>query len=142
MNIGDIFFAYAQAFEKTYKDDNWSRLKSFFAADAVYLTGDGNEIRGRDGIFEYLRNDLNAFDRRFEIRRAELISRPVVTNETVTIRWKASYQMADVPEVVLSGSEVATFEKNVISKLEDTPDDGVAETLQEWLAEHGGRLSD
>ncbi|HME70466.1 MAG TPA: hypothetical protein VKM54_11450, partial [Myxococcota bacterium] len=30
------FVEYAQAFEKTYVDDDWTRLEPYFAPDAVY----------------------------------------------------------------------------------------------------------
>ena len=41
-----MYLAYAQAFEETYEDGDWSRLDQYFIADAVYLPGDGKEIRG------------------------------------------------------------------------------------------------
>jgi hypothetical protein len=142
MNIAEIFFAYAQAFEKTFMDDDWSRLEQFFTANAVYLPGDGKEIRGRRHLLDHLRSSLDTFDRRFDSRRVELTSQPVVTSSQVTIQWKATYEKTGLPEVVLSGSEEATFEGSAISRLEDSLDDGVAESLQNWSRRYGERLVD
>ena len=142
MSIAETFFAYAQAFEATFEDDDWSRLEDFFSADAVYLPGDGKEIRGRQDVLDHLKNSVDTFDRLFDLRRVELISQPVVTNSQVTIQWKATYEKRGLPDLVLIGSEVATFDEKVISRLEDSLNDGVAEGLQNWTGDYGDRLSE
>lgn len=141
MGIAETFFAYAQAFEATFEDDDWSRLKDFFSADAVYLAGEGEEIRGRQDVLNYLKNSVDTFDRLFDQRRVELVSQPVVSNSQVTIQWKATYKKKGLPDLVLIGSEVATIDENVISRLEDSLNDGVAEALQNWSGDFGDRLS-
>ncbi len=140
MGIAEKFFAYAQAFEKTFEDDDWSRLEPFFTPNAVYLPGDGKEICGRDNLLAHLKQSLDTFDRRFDSRSVELISQPVVTSSQVIIKWKATYEKNGLPGIVLSGSEEATFAGNAISRIEDSLDDGVVETLQNWISEHGDGL--
>ena len=48
------FFAYAQDFEQTFFDDDWSRLAGYFEPDAVYEVRNvpfACRIEGRDAIF-------------------------------------------------------------------------------------------
>ena len=73
MNNAQLFLAYAQAFEETYVDDDWTRLEQFFSPDAAYLPGDGKGICGRDQFFNYLKNNLDTFDRLFDNREVELV---------------------------------------------------------------------
>jgi hypothetical protein len=140
MSIAETFAAYVMAFEKTFVDDDWSRLEPFFTIDAVYHTGDGTVISGRAQVFAHLKESLDTFDRLFDSRRVQLTAEPVVTADQVTIQWLASYTKTGIPEVTVTGSEVATFLGNAISRLEDALDDGVAETFEAWTREHGARL--
>lgn len=140
MSIAKVFFDYAQAFERVFEDDDWSRMGEFFTRDAVYLPGDGREIRGRENVFSHLKQSLDSFDRRFDLRRVDLVSEPVVSEGRVEIQWRAAYEKKGVPDIVLRGSETATFEGNAISRLEDSLDEGVAETLRAWIGEHGDDL--
>jgi limonene-1,2-epoxide hydrolase len=141
MSIAETFFEYAQAFEKTFKDDDWSRLERYFTPDAIYLPGNGQEMRGRENVLAYLKQSLDTFDRRFDSRRVSLLADPVVTSSQVTIQWQAAYEKQGMPDVVLTGVEEATFEGDAISRLEDTLDDGVAEALETWTSEHGDSLA-
>ena len=140
MSIAKIFSEYAQAFERVYENDDWSKLDEFFAPDAVYLPGDGKEVRGRDNILAHLKQSLDSFDRRFDLRRVDLVSEPVVTANQVTIQWRAAYEKRGLPDIVLCGSEEATFEGNAISRLEDSLVDGVEENLQAWIDQYGDTL--
>jgi len=142
MSIADTFAAYVVAFEQTFADDDWSRLEPFFTAGAVYHTGDGKEVSGREQVFAFLKGSLDTFDRLFDSRRVELTAAPVATADQVTIQWLARYTKAGIPEVTITGSEVATFDGNAISRLEDTLDDGVAETFEAWTRQHGARLGE
>jgi hypothetical protein len=140
MSIAKVFFDYVEAFERVVHDDDWSKLEEYFAPDAVYLTGDGGEYRGRDAIFAHMKESLDTFDRRFETRRGELVSDPVVAGSRVTIHWKVQYTKEGLPDLVLIGTEVATFVDEVIVQLEDTMDEGIAETAQAWIENHGGTI--
>ena len=140
MSIAKIFFDYVKAFEKVFEDDDWSQLEEFFTPDAVYLPGDGTEIRGRDNVFAHLKQSLDSFDRRFDVRRVDLVSDPVVTAGRVTFQWRAAYEKKGLPGIALCGLEVVTFEGDAISRLEDSLDDGVAESLQTWIGRYGEEL--
>ncbi len=140
MSIAKIFFDYAQAFERVFDDDDWSQLEEYFTPDAVYLPGDGKELRGRDNVFAHLKQSLDSFDRRFDSRRVDLVSDPVVSANRVAIQWRAAYEKKGLPDIVLCGSEEAIFEGNAISRLEDSLDEGVAENLRTWIGRYGGTL--
>ena len=63
MNPIQRFIEFAAAFEKTYVDDDWSRLESFLTEDAVYeVTGGpplGGRFEGRDAVLAQ-RDKINA----------------------------------------------------------------------------------
>src|SRR6478735_3425581 len=68
MEILQQFMAYAAAFEQTLVDDDWTRLRPFFAADAVYEVQSedvGCRLVGPEAIFAGMKKSLNGFDRRF-----------------------------------------------------------------------------
>jgi hypothetical protein len=140
MSIAKVFFDYVEAFERVVHDDDWSKLEGFFAPDAVYRTGSGEEYRGRDAIFAHMKESLDTFDRRFDTRSGDLVSDPVVTGNKVTIHWKVVYTKEGLPDLALIGTEVATFVDDVIALLEDTMDEGIAETAQAWIENHGGTI--
>jgi hypothetical protein len=137
MSIGNTFFEYVQAFEVTFEDDDWSRLTRFFTADAVYLPGDGQEIRGRDNIFLHLKLSLDRFDRRFDRRLPRLVGDPVVEDDRVTFEWEARYVKEGLPDAILRGTERAVFSGDAISRLEDTLDAAAVDEAQSWIRQHG-----
>lgn len=126
------FAAYAQAFEETYEDDDWSRLEPYFAPNAVYLPGDGTHSVGRDAVLETLRRSVDSLDRRFQSRKLELLAAPVVENDLLVAQWRASYSDDDLGDLVIAGMELATFYEGVIQRLEDVFDDDSMKTLSEW----------
>src|SRR5512132_2341033 len=88
------FGSYAQDFEATLKDDDWSRLAQYFTPDATYeVSGDPFtcSIRGRDAIFTGLKKSLDGFDRRFATRETGLEGVPVVDGDTVSLSWAVTY---------------------------------------------------
>ena len=141
MAIAETFFAYAHAFEQTFVDDDWSRIEPFFAPGIVYLTGEGEEIRGRADVVAYLKQSLDEFDRRFDSRSAGFASDPVVTDNKVSFEWRVAYAREGVPDVVIIGTEVATFEDGVIARLEDTVEPEMVDVLQAWIEKHGEFLA-
>jgi hypothetical protein len=135
------FQAYARAFDQTVADDDWGRLEQFFTPDAVYLPGDGREIHGREAVLAHFRDSLDTFDRRFDSRRLEPTGQPVVEGTVLTIPWKATYEKDGLPDVVISGTESATFSGSAISRLEDTLDEGSLAEFETWTSAFGGSLS-
>ena len=137
MSILDRYRAYADAFEESYVDDDWSRVAPFFAEQAVY-EGDP-DARGRDAVLAKLKNGVDSFDRRMDSRTPDFQT-PSVTGETLTMKWKVTYTKGGLPDLVISGVETAVFEGDQIALLRDTFDPEAQKALEQWMAEHGAVL--
>jgi len=137
MSILDRYRAYADAFEESYVDDDWSRVAPFFAEQAVY-EGDP-DARGRDAVLAKLKNGVDSFDRRMDSRTPDFQT-PSVTGETLTMKWKVTYTKGGLPDLVISGVETAVFEGDQIALLRDTLDPEAQKALEQWMAEHGAVL--
>lgn len=138
------FGAYAQDFELTYADDDWSRLARHFAPDATYeVSGDPFTctLRGRDAIFAGIKKSLDGFDRRFATRDIALEDAPVVEGDTVRLAWAVTYGRPGDPPLVLRGRSAATVVDGVIVRLVDSYEARAAEVFTTWLAAHGKDLS-
>lgn len=141
MNPLSSFLDYAQAFERTYVDDDWSRLERYFAPSAAYVvTGLGADCRldGRDAILRGLRKSVDGFDRKFPERIVEFSGTPSLRGDVVEAPWTATYRKPGVPELRLHGRSTARYEGGVIAELRD--DMGVDDAGAAWFAEHGAGL--
>ncbi len=138
MSIKDRYQAYADAFEVSFEDDDWSRIEPFFTEDAVYAGGDAEAV-GRDQILEKFKTDLATFDRRMDARIPDF-QEPAEAGNEVTSRWTVTYQKAGAPDLVITGLETATFEGDRIAHLRDDFDPETAKQMGEWFAAHGAKL--
>lgn len=137
MNILDRFLEYADAFEKTFADDDWSRLTQYFTTNA--LNDNEPVAHGRDAVLAKLRGGVNGFDRLMDSRTLDLHS-PSVDGDTVTVQWTACFTKAGLPNLVLTGSEMARFEGDRIARMWDILAPGVEASMNNWLAAHGKSL--
>ncbi len=147
-NALEVVMAYANAFEETYADDDWSRLAPYFAEDAVYEVVGGPlacRLQGREAIFAGLKKSLDTLDRRCSDRSIKLTDGPDVEDTpaggTVSMGWHASYQYRDAPREGFPGRSVATVNDGVITELRDEYDDAEMETFVAWMAQYGEGLS-
>jgi hypothetical protein len=140
MSILDRFQAYADAFEESFVDDDWSHIEPYFTDDAVY-EGDPEDAQGRDAILAKLKLSVDAFDRRMDTRTLEF-EKPTVDGDVVRTRWSATYTKTGKPALAISGVEVATFEGDRISRLRGEFDAEAQKTMGEWMAAHGASLAD
>ncbi|MGH0037217.1 MAG: nuclear transport factor 2 family protein [Myxococcota bacterium] len=140
MEILQRMAAYAADFEKTYLDDDWTRLEPYFHEDAVYeVRGDvawACTLRGRDAIFRGIKRSLDGFDRRFASRELEPDAPPVVEGNRVSFGGTATYLKDDLPPLHLRLSEILEFDGDRISKLIDVYDERALPAI-EWLEAHG-----
>lgn len=134
MSILDRFQAYADAFEESYEDDDWSRIEEFFTEDAVY-EGDP-DARGRDAVLAKMKNDVDTFDRKMD-RRILSLQTPTVDGDTLTTRFAVTYEKAGVPDLKISGIETAVFVGDRIARLRDQLDPEAEKALEAWMAKHG-----
>ena len=138
MGILDRYQAYAEAFEESYVDDDWSRIEPFFTEDAVY-EGDPEDAIGRDAVLAKLKAAVDAFDRKFD-RRIPDFQTPTVDGDTITMIWTVTYTKAGLPDLVIHGVERAIFEGDRIARLGGDFDPEASKAMSEWMAEHGSSL--
>jgi hypothetical protein len=137
MSILERFVAYAEDFEKTYLDDDWSRLTQYFAPNAVYAVS-GATLTGPAAIFRGMKKSLDGFDRKFVERRIEMAAPPHVEGDTLTLDWLVTYERPGAPPVPLRGRSVAHYAGDAIVRLEDSLDND--DTVASWMAKYGTGL--
>jgi hypothetical protein len=137
MSIRDRYQAYADAFEETYKDNDWSRIEPFFTEDAVY-EGDPDAV-GRKAVLTKLEGAVDGFDRKMDARIPDF-QEPTVEGNELVMRWTVTYEKAGAPDLVLSGVETAHFEGDRIARLRDDLDPETEKRMGEWMATHGAKL--
>ncbi len=136
------FLSYATAFEEAYASDEWSRVAPFFTEDAVYqpLSVFGQRIEGRTAIVAAMKQMVDAFDRRFTSRRVDLLEGPVERDDTVWLRWAATYTLPGAPVLRIVGEEIAEFVDGCIHRLEDRMTEDEARRVAAYLDAHGSKL--
>ena len=137
MGIADRYREYADAFELSYDDDDWSRLGQYFTEDAVYK-GDP-DAEGREAVLAKLKGGVDAFDRRMDSRSPDFQT-PSIDGDTLTMKWTVRYTKAGCPDLAISGIETAVFEGDRIKLLRDTFDPDAEKGMGEWMAAHGAAL--
>ena len=129
MSILDRYQAYAQAFEQSYEDDDWSRIAEFFTEQAVY-EGDPN-AHGRDAVLAKLKAGVDSFDRRMDSRTPDFQT-PTVSGDTLTMTWSVTYTKAGKPHLVISGTKTAIFEGDRIARQRDDLDSDGQKASSGW----------
>jgi hypothetical protein len=140
MNIQDRYLEYADAFEKTYIDNDWSRLTEYFTDDAIYDSGDGTPAEGRSAVLAKLEAAVDGLDRLMDSRTLDF-NPPSTEGNTVSIEWTVRYTKAGVPDLKIGGLEFARFEGDRIAHLWDELEPGAVEIIGEWMTVHGDKLS-
>lgn len=144
MNLIGTFEAFAAAFESAIKDDNWSRLEKYLAADATYLNVGGPDpiSAGRDAVINYLKNDVANHDRKFDTRTLVPITSPRVKGNRMSRQWRCTYALGGAPDLVLEGEARYVFENGLIKEIEEEISTQAMRRLEEWMREYGDRLED
>jgi ketosteroid isomerase-like protein len=138
MSIADRYQAYAEAFEESYVDDDWTRIEPFFTDDAVY-EGDPEDARGRAAVLAKLKGGVDTFDRNMDSRTPDFQA-PTVDGDTLRMNWTVTYTKAGCPDLAISGVETAVFEGDRIARLRDDLDEAAQAGMGEWMAAHGDKL--
>ena len=145
MDAVSRFREYAAAFEDVVKNDDFRGLEAYFTEDAVYEIVGGPPFAGRHvgrpAILAYLKASLDGFDRRFPTRRLEILEGPELREGGVWFRWRAAYSGPKLPELVLDGVEIATFQGDRIQRLEDRFSLEMSSLTEHWFSHYGSRLS-
>lgn len=137
------FLEYAQDFEKTYEDDDWSRLERYFAPDAVYEvrnTAFACRLQGPAAILRGMKKSIDGFDRRLPKRALAVTSPPLEKDDSVSFSWTATYSPPGAPPLVLRGRSTARYRgESIVSLCDDYPD-GVDAEVQAWARQHAAGL--
>ncbi len=137
------FGAYAVDFEKTFEDDDWTRLEGYFAEDATYTvkgTPFDCTVHGRDAIFRAIKKSIDGFDRRFDKREIVADGPPVVDGNRVTFSGSGHYEKEGVDPLTIQLSETAHLdEAGRIVSLEDVYPEGQDEMLS-WLERYSAEF--
>ena len=136
------FLAYAQDFERTYEDDDWQRLKQYFADDAVYEVKNSPvacRIQGRDAILAGIRKSLDGFDRKFDVRRIEVRSAPELLDEGLAVGWAGIYEKEGLPSVTITARTEVHYDGDRIAYMTDNYDAPAPETVK-WFVAHGRKF--
>lgn len=140
MDILQQFFAYAGDFERTLVDDDWTRLRRYFADDAVYAVESrsfGCRLVGPDAIFAGMKKSLDGFDRRLDGRDVLVTDGPVVDGAEVRVAWTVTYHKAGIAPFALRGRSAARYRDGAIVQLTDSYDPEVEQELTAWQRQHG-----
>ena len=143
MNPLECFLVYAADFEKTFVDDDWSRLESHFSDAAVYRVESdsfGCELNGPAAIFAGMKKSLDGFDRTFSGREIAILGEPEVDGDELRVSWTVTYQKDGCPPFVLRGKSLARVCDREIALLVDSYDRRVSAELGDWMRETGTRL--
>ena len=110
-------------FEKTFEDDDWTRLEVYLAEDATYnVTGTpfDRAVHGRDAIFRAIKQSIDGFDRRFDKREIVPDRPPVVDGDPVTFSGTGHYEKEGVDALTIQLRETVVLdETGRILSLED-----------------------
>jgi hypothetical protein len=139
MTAMEKFRDYAEDFERTFHDDDWSRLRMHFADDAVYevrSTTFGCRLVGPEAIFRGIKKSLDGFDRRFSGREIGIISVRDATDEGLEVAWEVAYTKQDDPPFRLRGRTRVTYENGLIVALADIYDEAMDREAADWLKKH------
>ena len=143
MNILEQFLAYAGDFEKTLADDDWSRLRRYFADDAVYevkAKSFGCRLVGPSAIFAGMKKSLDGFDRKFDGRSVDVTRGPEITPDGLGMSWAVTYRKAGKTPYVLRGASDVRYRDGKIVSLVDSYDASVADEAAAWMRENAMAL--
>ena len=140
MDICKRFLDYANAFELTLKDNDWSRMDEYFTEGATYDNGMGQVAKGRAAVMAAMQGSVDGLDRQVDNRDLQLAA-PSAEGDTVLAGWMVHYSVAGLPDLKFSGQERARFEGDSICELRSEFDPGALEVVGDWMAKHGGSLN-
>jgi hypothetical protein len=135
MEIMQQFLAYAGDFERTLIDDDWNRLRPYFADDAIYevqAESFGCRLAGPAAIFAGMKKSLDGFDRKFAKRDIAVTSGPEISAAEIRLGWTVVYSRDGLPPFVLRGRSTVRYGGDQIVYLCDTYDPSVADELAAW----------
>lgn len=142
MALLERFAKCAADFEKTYQDDDWSRLEDYFTEDARYSVENAPfafTARGRQAVLRAIRRSVDGFDRRLE-RHVETRSAPREEGDRVIVPWRGRYARPGAPDLVFEADEIAVYEGDRIRELRDVYAEDATAAYEAWMRKYGEGL--
>ena len=144
MDLRKRFAQYADDFDKTVDDDDWSRIRNHFTGDAIreehVLPLIDLRHDGIDEIISQWRIMVENFDRRFD-RRILVRTGPIEQNgNVVTLPWVGIYLFKGTPALLGEGKEIARYADDRIKHLETTWTADTVHRMIDWGAKYGSRV--
>ncbi len=144
MNNLALFNAYSEAFEVAYESMQWQEVETFFAEDAVYEIVAKPPLAakfiGRDSVMDEFIRVLDEFDYRFDTRLPVLVEESKEVDDSVTNTFILTYTREGLPDVVMHGSETATYKDGKIIRLENSFTDDTAAMMFKWMGQNLSKL--
>ena len=144
MDLGTRFEQYADDFDKTVQDDNWSRIRRHFTDDAVREEHALPLISLRheriETIIDEWRRMVANFDRRFDVRILVRTGPARQEGSIVTLPWVGIYIIGDTPALLGEGREIARYEGDRIKHLQTTWTDDTVQRMIDWGAKYASRV--
>lgn len=143
MRLTARFVDYVIDFERSFADDDWSRVEGYFSPDAVYEVRNSSfdcRLEGPRSIVEGFKTSLNGFDRQLE-RSLRLQEGPHERGDRVTFVWVGRYVRAGAPPLVISARQSARFHGGSMVHLSDDYLPGSGDRVAAWLEQYGEGLS-
>ena len=133
------FMQYAADFEQTLVDDDWSRLRRYFADDALYeveAEGFGCSLRGPDAIFAGIKKSLDGMDRKFDGRDVQVTDGPHSDGEGLRMGWTLTYRKHGKTPYVLRGRTEVRYRDGKIAFMADRYDPSVKGEAAAWMRQN------
>jgi hypothetical protein len=142
-DLVECFLAQGRDFERTFLDDDWSRMERRFTADAVYETlGPGGErFVGRSELLAALRRAVTNFDRRCDSRTLVTTRGPFCEGVEVTREWACTFTLSGAPDLRIEGRERAVYKDELIELLQERLTPQSRQSLNTWFATYAARLA-
>ena len=143
MNPAEVFLAYAADFEKSFADDDWTRLERHFTAETTYRVESsrfGCELAGPAAIGAGMKKSLDGFDRVFDSREIAVTEAPRIEDDVLRVGWTVTYTKGDLPPFALRGISTARIADDRILELVDAFDEAMGEEMDRWQDETGFRF--
>ena len=140
MSTQDLFLRYAADFEKSFADDDWSRIEPYFGPDSVYRIVSsryGGELVGPAAIVAGMKKSVDGLDRVFDRREIGIDEGPTVDGDTLRVAWTVTYTIGDHRPFALVGASEARVDGETIAELQDTFGDEMNDAIDAWQAETG-----
>lgn len=144
MDLAVLFEQYANDFDRTVEDDDWSRIRPYFTDDAVreehMLPLMSFRHSGIGEIIDQWRQIVANFDRRFDRRVLVRVNPARQEADVVTLHWVGIYCVGDAPALLGEGVEVARFSGDRIQHLESRATEDTVQRNIQWAAKYGDQV--